>query len=279
MPFLLLFIIPICFTILTLQLSVIKRDRNQINNMDYLDIVYCPNNSYTNTLMERAGDYFATKYRHRIIRAIAVNSEQNMSSFISRQVLEEKRQIRGFIAIDFGADWHRGQVDANGAQPPEHLHYSLSIKGAEYNNGEDYDHRLIQPKVLVYLKYDNYRNPYDIYIESCFCKIQVAIDLAHISLVSNTSVDNIDVYHQFMPLPVNYINENTLYIRENLYYWAIIIILFALLVMLPVSVKRIVEDRQTRITDYLFQLGISRAHHWITIIIDSLTVIGRRQLV
>ncbi|CAG2171626.1 unnamed protein product [Oppiella nova] len=65
LSFLLLFVIPICFAILLLLLSGGERDRNNINNSDYLDIVYCPNNSYTNTLMEKVGDYLATKYRHR----------------------------------------------------------------------------------------------------------------------------------------------------------------------------------------------------------------------
>ena len=105
LSFLLLFAIPICFAIIPLQLSGINRNRygstggKQIlnsstkaiyfnrhkiineskpiyygscgyryyptNNSDHLDIVYCPNNSYTNMLMKKASDYFTTKHWHR----------------------------------------------------------------------------------------------------------------------------------------------------------------------------------------------------------------------
>jgi len=49
--------------------------------------------------------------------------------------------------------------------------------------------------------------------------------------------------------------------------------------MLPVMVKRIVEEKSTKINDYLVLLGIGRIEHWITIIIDNLTILGLQSLI
>ncbi|CAG2182455.1 unnamed protein product, partial [Oppiella nova] len=115
---------------------------------DYLDIVYCPNNSYTNKLMEKAGDYFATKYRHRLsMRTIGVDSEQTLLSHIKHLVLDEKRKLRDMVAVDFGSDWEQVQLghgDTTDSRPPGQLHYSLSITDAVYWNGDDYNNYLIQ---------------------------------------------------------------------------------------------------------------------------------------
>jgi len=98
-----------------------------------------------------------------------------MKSNIRHRVQDEKHDINRIIAVDFGTNWQRGQVDSgdvNGTQPPEHLHYLLSIEGAVYMNGDDYNNYLIQSqnRMKSFIRYDNYRNPYDTYIESCFAK-------------------------------------------------------------------------------------------------------------
>ncbi|CAG2101078.1 unnamed protein product, partial [Medioppia subpectinata] len=117
-----------------------------------------------------------------------------------------------------------------------------------------------------------------------FCRLQAAIDLAHISLAVNNTrvVDSIQVSAQQMPTPsVTHVvrNKPNNYNLIDYYKKVIFVIVFELLLMLPVVVKRIVEDRQTLITDYLLRLGVNKIDYWLAIIIDSLTVIGVQYMI
>ncbi|XP_054163713.1 phospholipid-transporting ATPase ABCA3-like [Oppia nitens] len=111
--------------------------------------------------------------------------------------------------------------------------------------------------------------------------MQLIIDLAFISLVTNNSdLTQIEFFTQRMPLPSMTVFEKF----ENHYIYndnhiVTAIILFNMTIMLSVIIKRTVEERQTRITDYLIQMGVGRHELWLSVIIDALIVISLQHII
>ncbi|XP_054161712.1 phospholipid-transporting ATPase ABCA3-like [Oppia nitens] len=162
---------------------------------------------------------------------------------------------------------------------PKHLDYKITLQSEDYRT--NYNH------YLVINDYKNFPPKYHsgYYGRLDFAQIQLIIDLAFISLVTNGSVDlitqqqqNVEFFTQRMPLPSMTVLEKF----ENSYYLSVYgnnhivtaILLFNMTIMLSVIIKRTVEERQTRITDYLLQLGVRRHELWLSVILDGLIVIS-----
>ncbi|CAG2103679.1 unnamed protein product, partial [Medioppia subpectinata] len=120
-----------------------------------------------------------------------------------------------------------------------------------------------------------------LYVRKGLAELQQEIDLAHIWLTTGQPIaNNVNITGHQMPFPsITVYNKIQTPRNLDMKYYVVLVILFELLVMLPVIVKRIVEDRQTRITDYLFQMGVQRVDHWFSVIIDALVVIGLQLII
>ena len=167
---------------------------------------------------------------------------------------------------------------------PRHLKYKLIVtKLIQYQEGL---YRNI--KYLIHgteIKDQNLLWEQNQYLISGFAALQWIIDLSHISIISNTTLDeDIDVYEHRMPIPMRegFAQGFKLDILNR--YTMIILFVFSLfhfglLFMLPVVVKRVVEERQTSITEYLFLMGVGKFEHWFSICFDALSVIGLQNVI
>ena len=167
---------------------------------------------------------------------------------------------------------------------PRHLKYKIIVTSHEKNDKKLYRHikyeihgSELKDRIDLLSKYN--------YLSSGFAALQWTIDLSHISIISNTTLDeDIQVYEHRMPIPISegFGRGDKLNILNR--YNIILEIVFALfhfglLIMLPVIVKRIVEERQTSITDYLFLMGVGKFEHWFSICVDAFSVIGLQNLI
>ena len=167
---------------------------------------------------------------------------------------------------------------------PRHLKYKLTV--SSYYLYADSLYGDIKYDILSEeIKDQKHLWEQDQYLSSGFSALQWTIDLSHISIISNTTLDeDIQVFEHRMPIPMRE-KFGQKYTLNKLGQSAIIIEIvfalfhFGLLVMLPVVVKRIVEERQTSITDYLFLMGVGKFEHWFSICVDAFSVIGLQNLI
>ncbi|CAG2115253.1 unnamed protein product, partial [Medioppia subpectinata] len=250
----------------------------QVNTIRYNPlIIYYPANNYTNELMSMVKDHFNPVAhndeisRYYTFEIQGANTLHELNTMVSREYKLNKWDT--YIIRFTGDNGWDGQ--GLGAGVPKHLAYKLTDNNLYFTNN------LYQPVDDYFTGDYNRLSVSDNYIYYRFCNIQLAVDLAHISLVTgNAYFNNITINEQLMPFPAYNITDKTLYTRHiNSLILIVFPIIFGLTLMLPIVVKRIVEDRQTLITDYLFQLGVNRTDYWLTIIIDALTVIGVQNLI
>jgi hypothetical protein len=162
------------------------------------------------------------------------------------------------------------KIDDNN-QVPKHLKYEISVLNVALHNSDLYRD--------LNKRHETFSST-NFYIQKGFCQIQAVIDLAHISIASNNlDLNKFDIFMQKMPIPERNQIKSSIITLDDRYLLVILIMVFNLLVMLPVIVKRIVEEKATRISDYLVILGIGKTEHWITILIDSLSILGFQSLI
>ncbi|CAG2106079.1 unnamed protein product, partial [Medioppia subpectinata] len=236
-----------------------------------IGIAYYPNNSYTNKLMARVEKYLSKMFVSNIFGetyvfySTGVRREEELTTILTDTIFEKTTDSPTQFALNFAASDHFGPNKG-----PKHLDYTITVYNKDIYNFDVYR------SVNAFSDFDFLREyRFDSYVERGFCQLQLAVDLAHISLLTNTSVeDRVEIFEQLMPIPslTKYQKDSYFWSSEH-YYLIAFTVLIELLVMLSVVVKRVVEDKQTMITDYLFQLGVGKADHWISVVADAVSVL------
>jgi ABC-type multidrug transport system fused ATPase/permease subunit len=234
--------------------------------VENMNIVYTPINFYAKILMKNFEDVINKRLMVNKFSAIGVESETEFNSLLKKSIIGDDSQFS--YGIKFKFDGYNDLTN----DVPKHLKYEISVLNRPIYNIDRYRD--------VNSQYETFKQTNE-YIEQGFCQIQTAIDLAHIYVASNYSdLDKFNILMQKMPIPQRYHWESSSFIsRRNLSLVLILIMKISLLVMLPVVVKRIVEEKATRITDYLVLLGVGRIEIWVTVIIDSLAILGLQSVI
>jgi ABC-type multidrug transport system fused ATPase/permease subunit len=224
-------------------------------------IVYTPINNYTKNLMQKFEDLLKKKLSLEYLCIIPAKNESQFYSLLKETIFLYNDEVN--YGIKF-------KIDDNN-EVPKHLKYEISVSNIALYNSDLY--RDLNKREETF-------DSTNFYIQQGFCQIQAVIDLAHISIASNNlDLNKLDIFMQKMPIPERSQIKSSIIRLDDSYFLVTLIMLFNLLVMLPVIVKRIVEEKATRISDYLVILGIGKTEHWITILIDSLSILGFQSLI
>ncbi|RWS02688.1 ATP-binding cassette sub-family A member 1-like protein [Dinothrombium tinctorium] len=220
-------------------------------------LFYTPKTNYTQNIMEKVKQILQAHCTEKVNITLADNEHEIRSKTVKGWSFKNLPNIGG---VSFE------NVETGSKLIPEKIHYNIISK-------EMYFTRHIY-RAPQFLSYDPAQPESMEFIRGLFVAIQAAVDLAHIQLLQEEQSETKTTFNIFaQQFPIPKINENMA--TYDSYEGAIITSYFVIcfLTIIPVLVKRIVEEKTTRVKEYVSCCGVTPALYWLTTIVDSFCVL------
>ncbi|RWS12052.1 ATP-binding cassette sub-family A member 1-like protein [Dinothrombium tinctorium] len=107
-----------------------------------------------------------------------------------------------------------------------------------------------------------------------FVQLQAAIDLAHLQMLLEKQNEEfkVNLFVRQIPTPPELKKKHEVYTDQIMIFSSFVTI--CLITVIPVLVKRIVEEKTTRMKEYLSCCGVTSIVYWLTTLIDALIIVS-----